>query len=281
MLDVVLLRGHDTDPIELEIPATGSLEALGLVPATILVSLVSEGSPAEAAGLETGDLILAVDSEPVGSFATFAEIVRSSEGRTLQITYARAGETATVPIAPEERLVPGPFDIEGMEEKTYLIGITHALPTLQGSTELDRERNPLVAFPRAVEKTIALTAMYLRGLGKLATGEVGADKLTGPIGIAEIAHESLRLGWLAYVHTMVLISINLAIINLLPIPILDGGQALIYMVEGIKRAPISLRTREIVQSVGLTMVLMLMGLAFWNDLSRHWNKFVEWLTPGL
>ena len=80
---------------------------------------------------------------------------------------------------------------------------------------------------------------------------------------------------------MILISINLAIINLLPIPILDGGQALIYMIEGIKRAPISLRTREIVQSVGLTMVLMLMGLAFWNDLSRHWDKFVQWLTTGL
>ena len=278
---VTLRRGRDEDPIELAIPATGSLEALGLVPATILVSQVSEDSPAERAGLEAGDLILAVDSEPVGSFATFAEIVRSSEGRSLEITYARAGETASVAIAPEERLMPGPFDIEGMEEKTYLIGITHALPTLTGATALDRERNPLVAFPRAVDKTIVLTGMYLRGLGKLATGEVGADKLTGPIGIAEIAHESLRLGWLAYVHTMVLISINLAIINLLPIPILDGGQALLYMVEGIKRAPISLRTREIVQSVGLTMVLMLMGLAFWNDLSRHWSKFVEWLTTGL
>ena len=280
-LEVTLQRGPDTDPIQLEIPAAGSLEALGLVPATILVSQVSDDSPAQRAGLEGGDLILAVDGAPVGSFATFAEIVRSSEGRTLQVTYARAGETATVPIAPEERMVPGPFDIEGMEEKTYLIGIRHALPTLQGATGLDRERNPLVAIPRAVEKTVTLTAIYLRGLGKLATGEVGADKLTGPIGIAEIAHESLRLGWLAYIHTMILISINLAIINLLPIPILDGGQALIYLVEGVKRAPISLRTREIVQSVGLTMVLMLMGLAFWNDLSRHWNKFVQWLTTAL
>ena len=70
-----------------------------------------------------------------------------------------------------------------------------------------------------------------------------------------------------------LISINLGIINLLPIPVLDGGQALMYIIEGVQRSPISVRTREIVQSVGLTMVLMLLGLAFWNDLSRHWARF--------
>ena len=78
-----------------------------------------------------------------------------------------------------------------------------------------------------------------------------------------------------------LISINLGIINLLPIPVLDGGQALLYMIEGIQRSPISVRTREFVQSVGLTMVIALIGLAFWNDLSRHWTRFVEWLQNGL
>lgn len=282
-VELRLQRGRDSDSdlVDVAVPATGSLEGLGLVPATILVDQVSEASPAEAAGLQRGDLILAVDAAPVGSFNTFADIVQSSEGRALQITYARRGETATVQIAPEERLVPGPFDIEGMEQKTYLIGITHALATLQGATEIDRERNPLISIPRAVDRTLAVTAVYLRGLAKLATGEIGTKALTGPIGIAEIARESLRISWLAYVQMMVMISINLAIVNLLPIPILDGGQALIYLLEGVKRSPISLRTREIVQTVGLSMVLMLMGLAFWNDLSRHWNNFVEWLTPGL
>jgi regulator of sigma E protease len=115
------------------------------------------------------------------------------------------------------------------------------------------------------------------GLGKLLTGEVGADKLSGPIGIAEVARKSLDLGWHFYIRTMMFISINLGILNLLPIPILDGGQIVLFSIEGIKRAPVSVRTREIVQSVGLTMLVMLMGLAFWNDLSRHWARFVEWL----
>jgi regulator of sigma E protease len=80
---------------------------------------------------------------------------------------------------------------------------------------------------------------------------------------------------------MILISINLGILNLLPIPILDGGQALIYLVEGIRRSPISLRTREMVQQAGLLVIVALMALAFWNDLSRHWNKFVEWISTAL
>jgi regulator of sigma E protease len=76
---------------------------------------------------------------------------------------------------------------------------------------------------------------------------------------------------------MVLISINLGILNLLPIPILDGGQALLFLVEGVKRSPLSLRTREIVQQIGLTVLVMLMGLAFWNDISRNWSKVIDWL----
>ena len=79
---------------------------------------------------------------------------------------------------------------------------------------------------------------------------------------------------------MVLISINLGILNLLPIPILDGGQALLFLVEGVKRSPLSLRTREIVQQIGVTVLVMLMGLAFWNDISRNWSKVVDWLRSG-
>ena len=269
------------DPEKRELPALGSLSAAGIVPATILVQQVTPDMPADRAGLESGDLILAVDAEPIGSFATFAEMVRSSEGRPLMVTYARGGETVTVEIAPEERSMPGPLEIEGMEEKVYLIGITHALPTLVGVTALDREVNPFVSIPRAVEKTLEVTQLFLVGLGKLATGEVGTDKLTGPIGIAEISKKTLDRGWLDYLQTLMLISINLGIINLLPIPVLDGGQALMYIIEGVQRSPISVRTREIVQSVGLTMVLMLLGLAFWNDLSRHWTRFFEWLQNGL
>ena len=129
--------------------------------------------------------------------------------------------------------------------------------------------------------TLDYTKVFLKGIGKLISGEVGTDKLAGPIGIAEIARKSLDHGWQAYLTTMILISINLGIVNLLPIPILDGGQMLIYAIEGVKGSSISLRTREYVQQVGLVALVMLMALAFWNDLSRHWGQFVEWISTAL
>ena len=275
--------GPDDEPREIAVavPALGSLDALGVVSATILVAQVSPGLPAARAGLKSGDLLLAVDGRPVGSFESFANLVRSSGGRPLVVTYARGGASATLTLEPELQSVSGPLDIEGMSEEIYQIGISHALAALPGAIALDRERNPLRSIPRAVDMTVEITSVFLRGLGKLLSGEVGTDKLAGPIGIAEIARKSLDLGWEAYLSTMILISINLGILNLLPIPILDGGQALIYIVEGVKRSPISVRSREIVQQTGLILLVCLMALAFWNDLARHWNQFVEWISTGL
>ncbi len=105
--------------------------------------------------------------------------------------------------------------------------------------------------------------------------------MAGPIGIAQIAGSALKQGWETYLRIMVLISINLGILNLLPIPVLDGGQAMVFLVEGIKRSPLSLRTRLAVQQVGLTVLVLLMGMAFWNDLSRIWSRVAEWLPGGL
>jgi regulator of sigma E protease len=267
--------------VQVEVPVLDSLSDVGVISATILASVVSPGMPAEEAGLRRGDLLLAVDGRPVGSFESFANTVRTSGGRPLAITYARDGQTVSVSIQPRLRQVEGPLEIEGMTEDVYQIGIGHALAALPGVSALDRVRNPLESLPRAFAMTTDMTLVFLSGLGKLASGEMGRDKLAGPIGIAEIARKSLDLGWEAYLSTMVLISINLGIINLLPIPILDGGQAVIYIVEGVKRSPISLRSREIVQQTGLIMIALLMGLAFWNDLSRHWAQFVEWISTAL
>jgi regulator of sigma E protease len=260
------------------VPALGSADALGVVPANVLVDEVREGTPAHRGGLRTGDLIVAVDGEPVGSFTSFAETVRTSGGRPLRIAFARDGVVSEVVIAPELEQVDAAG--LGIEEPRYLVGITARAAGLNGSVALDRERNPLVAAPRAVAMTVEVTGTFLRGLGKLITGEVPRNQLAGPIGIAEIAGNAWQRGWETYLSILVLISINLGILNLLPIPILDGGQALIFAVEGIKRAPLSLRTREIFQQIGFTVLVLLMGLAFWNDLSRHWSKLLEWLSSN-
>lgn len=276
---LALERGDAEQPEsrEVTVPGLGSAQALGVVPAAVLVSRVEPGSAADRAGIQAGDLLLAVDGGPVGSFPSFAEIVRASQGRELEIAYARAGQTFVVRVAPELKEADTGL---GVKEPRYLIGVTAEAPGLVGAVGRDVERNPLVSVPRAVGMTWEVTRTFLQGLGKLVTGEVSSKQLAGPIGIAEIAHNAMQRGWEAYLSTLILISINLGVLNLLPIPVLDGGQAVLFLIEGVKRSPVSLRTREVVQQIGLTMLVALMGFAFWNDLSRHWTRLVDWLRSS-
>jgi len=278
-LELSIARGDEANPeqLSLRVPALGSLEALGVLPASVLVSRVNPDSPAARAGILPGDLILGVDRTPVGSFASFAEIVRTSKGRTLEIEVASHGETRVLQIAPE--LANADTGL-GVPEERYLIGVTAEPAALVGALGKEIERNPLVSLPRAVSMTSDVMRNFLQGLGKMLTGEVSRHQLAGPIGIAEIAHNALERGWRDYLVTLVLISINLGVLNLLPIPVLDGGQALIFLIEGVKRSPVSLRTREVVQQIGLTVLVLLMGFAFWNDVSRHWSKLLEWLRTS-
>lgn len=266
-------EGEEEAALEFDVPATGSTGALGAIPAVVLVASLSENMPAARAGLAPGDLIVAVDGEPLGSFFTFQETVLASRGRTLAIRYAREGETREIHIAPE-RARPG---VEGLDEEVYLIGIQGVNAILPGALAVDQVRNPLLSIPRAAGMTVDLTRLFLQGLSRLVSGEISRRHIGGPIEIAKQSHMALQAGWERFLSLLVLISINLAIVNLLPIPILDGGQALLIAVEGVKRSPLSLRTREVVQQLGLVLIVALMGFAFWNDFTRHWSSFVEWL----
>ncbi len=266
--------------LEFEVTAAPDIEKLGLVPAPILVHSVQPGMPAERAGLRSDDLILAVDGVPIGSFASFASLIQTSGGRELAITYSRGGRVGFARLRAEETVVPGIYEIEGMEQKLYRVGIENALSSLPGALSTDRVRNPIHSLPRSVSMSWQMTRNFLEGLGKLFTGEVGTDQLSGPIGIARIARRSLDRGWLDYVTMMMLISINLGILNLMPIPVLDGGQIVIYSIEGIKRSPVSLRSREVAAQVGFALLIVLMGRAFWNDLTPFWSQFVRWLSES-
>ena len=272
--------GGDSDPVTLSIPALGDLARLGVVRADVLIAQVSEDTPAAHAGIRSGDLIRSVDGVSLHSFDSFAETIRASAGRTLDLVVARDAQEIEIPVAPA--LVPTDLVGIGVEVPRYQIGILgNNLLSLVGSTQINQILNPLVSIPRATLLTVEITQVFMRGLGKLITGEVPSNQIAGPIGIAEIAGKALERGWMDYLQTLVLISINLGILNLLPIPILDGGQAVVFIIEGVRRAPLSLRTRGFVQQVGVTMLLMIMGLAFWNDISRNWSRVIDWLTEGL
>jgi len=274
-VELTLVRGADDGEgeIQLSVPALGSVARLGVIPAVVLVASVSEGKPADRAGVEPGDLIVAVDDVPVGSFLTFQETVLASRGRVLEILVARDGETQRLLIRPElTQLSDG-----GVDEELYLIGIRGQEATVLGAIATDQVRNPFVAFPRAATMTVDLTRLFMNGLRKIISGEISRRNIGGPIEIAKQSHMALQAGWDRFLNLLILISINLGILNLLPIPILDGGQALMFTVEGVKRSPLSLRTREIVQQLGLVVLVTLMGFAFWNDISRHWSSFLEWV----
>jgi regulator of sigma E protease len=166
-----------------------------------------------------------------------------------------------------------------MEVPRYRIGIVGTnMLAVPGGIGFEQVLNPLVSVPRAAGITIEITRLFMRGLGKLITGEVPRNQISGPIGIAEIAGKALERGWMDYLQTLVLISINLGILNLLPIPLLDGGQAVVFIIEAVRNERLSLRTREFVQQIGFTMLILIMGFAFWNDISRNWSRVVDWLT---
>ena len=257
---------------DVTVPALGDLAKLGAIPAVVLVAAVSADMPAAEAGIEPGDLLVALDGAPVGSFGTFRESVLASEGKPLDVTVARDGETRVLRLAP--RL--GKAAPEDPQEQ-YLIGISAVNAILPGGSLIDRVRNPLRAVPRAITATVETTGAFLAGFAKIVSGDISRRSIGGPIEIARQSHLALQRGWESFVSLLVIISINLGILNLLPIPILDGGQALLFTLEALRRGPLPLRAREWMQQVGLFLLVGLMGFAFWNDVSRYWLSFFEWL----
>ena len=277
-LDVKRVDADEVREILFTVRANKDLAALGVIRASTVVDYVEPDSAASRAGLRKKDLILEFGGRRVEFFYTFARAVRASEGRPLPLVFARDGEIHQVEIAAEMMETENDF---GFSEARLRIGISGYDTVVTGAISLDQASNPFVAVPRAVAMTVDFTRIFLVGVGKLVTGEVSSKNLAGPIGIAQMAGSAYEQGWDSYLRLMILISINLGILNLLPIPVLDGGQAMLFIIEGVRRSPLSLRSKVVVQQIGVTMLLLLMGLAFWNDLTRIWSKVVDWLPRGL
>jgi regulator of sigma E protease len=225
------------------------------------VGQVLPGSPAERAGLREGDEILAVGGEPVADFAALVTLVQPKPGARLDLTVARAGETLTVPV-----------EVQAQREGERLIGrigVQPAPPAAVPEEMRALERyGPLGALVRATGKTWDMSALTVRMLWNVATGDVSVKNLSGPINIAEYAGFSARQGILAFLSFLAVVSVSLFVLNLLPIPILDGGQIVYQLAELAKGSPLSDRAQAVGQQVGLLLLLILMSFAFYNDLSR-------------
>jgi len=226
-----------------------------------VIGRVVSGSAAENAGLKAGDRITAVDGEPVDSWDDFVAIVRKSPGNPLRLAIDDVSGEREVLITPEATGKEG--------ERIGRIGAAASVDREALRDLLVEVRyGPVEALSAATVKTWDMSIFSLRMLWKMVTGELSWRNLSGPVTIADYAGQAAQVGLGPYLSFIALISISLGVLNLLPIPLLDGGHLMYYFAEVVKGSPVSERAMELGQRVGLTLLLFLMAFAFYNDINR-------------
>jgi regulator of sigma E protease len=227
------------------------------------VGRVTAGGAAERAGLKSGDEIVAIDNRDVGSIDQAIRIIRENPGKTMLFVVRRGGA-----VQPALSVTPDPY----LEKDGRKIGRINAVLQVNQAalakylTEV--RYGPLESMAKAVQKTWDTSIFSLKMLGKMIVGEVSLRNLSGPITIADYAGQSAQSGWISYLFFLALISISLGVLNLLPIPLLDGGHLMYYIFEVFKGSPVSDKAIELGQHVGIALLFTLMAFALYNDINR-------------
>ncbi|MEW6428143.1 MAG: RIP metalloprotease RseP [Thermodesulfobacteriota bacterium] len=241
--------------------------AVGLpvpAPGTVIGS-VNPDSPAARAGLEAGDEILAIDGKATREWEEVSSLIKEGGGKPVTLSIRRGGETLEVTGTPEEQEIKTVFG-EPSGRKLYLLGISRSEEVVYEETTIGG------AFAAGLSQTWAYIYLTIMGIVKMIQKVIPASELGGPILIAQLAGKQLQSGLLNFFSFMGLVSVNLGILNLFPIPILDGGHLVFFSVEALRRRPLSQRTQEIMQQIGLVILASLMLFVFYNDLVRLFAK---------
>jgi regulator of sigma E protease len=226
-----------------------------------VIGRVVPGEPAAEAGLQAGDRVLSVDGAPITTWIEWVEHVRAHPGQALTVTLARGDAELTLDVTPER--------VSDGDTVIGRIGAEVRLPEHVEQPAYGVERyGPAEALPGAAGRTWEMSVTTLKFLGKMITGQASVRNLSGPISIAHYAGESARLGPARFLEFLALVSVSLAVLNLLPIPLLDGGHLLYYLIEFATRKPVSDHLQAYGQQIGLVVLLSLMGLAVYNDILR-------------
>jgi regulator of sigma E protease len=245
------------------------LPGLGFDLATWNAATSIEAVPADSAGgragLKAGDRLLAVDGQPITNLSAFRSIVGAAANRDISIEVERQGARLRIVAA-----VPRVME-EGRPIGRLGITLKEGAPVWPPGLLETHRSGPVEAVLVGVKKTWEMSALTVQMLWRMLTGQVSAKNISGVVSIAEFAGISASLGATAYMAFLAIISVSLGVLNLLPVPLLDGGQVIYQAVEAVKGSPLSERTQLFGQQIGIALLVVLMSLAFYNDISRHLN----------
>ncbi len=241
---------------------------LGLVPYQPAIparlDAIVPGEAADTAGFKAGDLLLTFDGTPITSWQQWTQWLRAHPGAVAKVAVDRDGQTQTL------TLIVG--RIRDGDKAIGRFGASVANPgDLWQDLRAVSRLGPFEAVPAAVTQTWRMSSLTIRMLGRMVTGDISVKNVSGPIQIAQVAGYSAQIGVVSFLSFMAIVSVSLGVLNLLPVPVLDGGHLLYYAIEAAKGSPLSERAQEAGQRVGLTLLVMLMGLAFYNDIARLLN----------
>jgi len=242
-------------------------EAIGIHSSELFVEKVVDKSPAAAIGLTPGDRVVTIDGVAIRSFFELRDQVQKGGESTgkLKISWERSGEMMEKEAVPSESTSRDP---ELAKTRQFTVGIYPMLSWTRPEVLIERTFNPFVVAYEGVSKMVTLSWRNLVSLGKMLVGDVSVRTLGGPILIGKIAGESMARGLITFLGTMAILSIGLGVLNILPIPVLDGGHIMLLGVEAIRGKPLQIRQLEIIQQVGLALVLLLMVIVMRNDFTR-------------
>ena len=244
-------------------PLTGLGLALYRPDVPAIVGNLIAGEAGERSGLQPGDRITTVEARPIENWEGFVGVVRSNPGRVLSLSILRNGNPLELKVTPSS--------IQGKEgaPATGRIGVSPQIPEAEfRNLSVIAKYDAIQSLGKALEKTWQTAEFSLRMMGRMLIGDISWKNLSGPITIADYAGQSAQMGLAPYLSFLALISVSLFVLNLLPIPLLDGGHLMYYMIEIIKGGPVSERVMELGQRVGMTILFVLMAFAFYNDIHR-------------
>ena len=256
------VRGREAELTEPEALWTG----LGFEPGPLLPPVMDEITPdgaADRAGLRSGDRVVAADGQPIASWWRWVEYVRERPEQTVAVLIERGGVQRTV------ELTIGVATDNGRTVGRIGAGVDAGLAQdIYDRARTEQRFGVLESLPKGVARTWEMSALTIRMLGRMVVGDVSVRNISGPLNIAAYAGDSARAGLTTFLSFLAIVSISLGILNLLPVPLLDGGQIVYQLAELIKGAPLSERAMIIGQQVGMLLLIVLMSFAFYNDLSR-------------